>query len=169
MTSNQQFILALIAGLAGILIPAFKVILNKIAEIKTEVATRYMEIDGKIYEIGKNIDGKMELLLTERGLRERAEGKEAGVAQEKADQALRAGRPSTAPPASSDSSVATITNPLVTQEKMKEILADQPPPTVIAVNTEGEALLSEKTAVQLLGTPPSEPDELVRKRWEEDS
>lgn len=85
MTPTQQFILALIAALAGILIPAFTVMLKKMAELKADVITAFTEIDGKIYEVGKNVDGKMEILLRERGARERAEGKaeEAGEERER--------------------------------------------------------------------------------------
>lgn len=168
MTPNQQFWIQLItlvlAGVVTPMIAMFSVYLSKKSEGKVE------ELDAKVVESHKQINSRMDEYMKALEQKYLLMGQNQGRAAEKADQALREGAPVFVPPTpNQQASIPTATNPLLTENKLAEILADQPPPTVIAVNTEGEALLSEKTAVQLLGTPPSEPDELVRKRWEEES
>lgn len=113
-----------------------------------------LQVKKVVEPLPEAIDGaqdKMKELIAEIN---RLKGEKVGVAQEKADQALRETVPTpTNPTPNQQSSIPTAANPLVTVEKLEEVLKDQTPPTVIADRGEGWE------------TPPLvQPDEIVRQK-----
>lgn len=151
---------SLILQIAGLLITAF------VGYLTTKNRQEIAAVKQTVEPLPAAIDGAQDTIKELIAENSRLKGQATGVAQEKADQALRSTTTPTNPTPTAQASIPTAANPLVTVEKLEQVLKDQPPPTVIAVNSEGKALLSEETAVQLLGTPPMLPDETNRPKWE---
>lgn len=123
-----------------------------IAAVKSEVNTQELAIiGGQVRVIGTRVDGLLDKLLESTRNESLAIGEKKGVDKEKADQALR--NTPTAhvnPTPNQQSSVPTAANPLLTEDRARELLDKQ---TVIADKGEGWE------------TPPLvQPDEIVRQK-----